>query len=160
MWYAILAAGLTAVDQLVKHLVRVHIPEGGSVPFLPGVLDLTCFRNTGAGFSILAGHTWLLTVISAVLSVLLALALWKNFFRRPAGKTALALLLAGAVGNLIDRAVFGGVTDMFRTLFISFPVFNVADICVTAGGILAAVYYLFFYEKLEGKRDEHPDADG
>lgn len=160
MAYAALTAVLVAVDQLVKHLVRANIPEFGSVPFLPGVMELTYFKNTGAGFSILAGHTGLLTVVSAVLSALIALALWKGFFRHPLGKTALALVLAGAVGNLIDRVAFGCVTDMFHTLFVDFPVFNVADICVVVGGISAAAYYLFLYEKLEGKKDGTPDADG
>lgn len=160
MGYAILTAALVALDQIVKHLVRANIPELGSVPFLPGVMDLTYFKNTGAGFSILTGHTWFLTAVSAVLSVLIALALWRGFFRRTSGKLALALMLAGAVGNLIDRAAFGYVTDMFRTLFMNFPVFNVADICVVIGGIGAAAYYLFLYDKTEGKRDGSPDTDG
>ena len=63
----------------------------------------------------------------------------------------LALLLAGAVGNLIDRALQGYVVDMFHVLFMEFAVFNVADICVVVGGFAAVIYYLFFYEKLEGK---------
>lgn len=160
MGYAILTAVLVAADQLVKYLVRAHIPEFGSAPLLPGVMDLTYFKNTGAGFSILTGHTWFLTLVSAVLSVLIALALWRGLFRRAPGRLALALTLAGAVGNLIDRAAFGYVTDMFRTLFIEFPVFNVADICVVIGGIGAAAYYLFLYDKLEGKKDGTPDTDG
>ena len=159
MGYATLTAVLVALDQLVKHLVRANVPEFGSAPLLPGVMDLTFFKNTGAGFSILTGHTWLLTLVSAVLSVLIALALWRGTFRRAPGRLALTLLLAGAVGNLIDRAAFGYVTDMFRTLFIEFPVLNVADVCVVIGGIGAAVYYLFFYDKME-KNDGTPDTDG
>ena len=62
----------------------------------------------------------------------------------------MALLLAGAVGNLIDRALQGYVVDMFHVLFMEFAVFNVADICVVVGGFAAVIYYLFFYEKLEG----------
>ena len=81
----------------------------------------------------------------------LAVALWKNFFRHPLGKITLTLLLAGAVGNLIDRALQGYVVDMFHVLFMEFAVFNVADICVVVGGFAAVIYYLFFYEKLEGK---------
>ena len=75
---------------------------------------------------------------------------------------ALTLLLAGAVGNLIDRALFGFVTDMFDLQFMTFAVFNVADICVVCGGIAFVVYILFFAEKLEKKEsghDTHP-ADG
>ena len=159
MQYAILAVVLIGLDQLVKALIRTKIPLFGTAAFLPGVLDLTNYFNTGAGFSILEGHTWFLTLISAVLSILLILALWKNFFRHPFGKTSLALVLAGAVGNLIDRALFGGVTDMFRTLFVRFPVINVADICVTLGGIGAMIYYLFLYDKLEENKHDRPDAD-
>ena len=54
------------------------------------------------------------------------------------------------VGNLIDRALLGYVTDMFETLFMRFAVFNVADICVVVGGIAFCVYYLFFHGKEEG----------
>ena len=159
MLYFVLAAVLVAVDQLVKYLVSANIPIGGSVPFLPYIIDLTYVQNTGCAFSLLEDHTWLLTIVSAVMSVALAVALAKGFFRHPLGKITLALLLAGAVGNLIDRAFYGYVIDMFRTLFMEFAVFNVADICVVVGGIAAAAYYLFLYDKLEGKANEQTDPD-
>lgn len=159
MLYFVLAAGLVALDQLVKYLVSTYIPVGGSVPFLPYIMDLTYVRNTGCAFSLLEEHTWLLTLISAVMSVVLGTALAKGFFKHPLGKITLSLLLAGAVGNLVDRALYGYVIDMFRTLFMDFAVFNVADICVVVGGIAAAAYYLVLYDKLEGKKDEHADAD-
>lgn len=72
-------------------------------------------------------------------------------------RCALAVVLAGAVGNLIDRAFLRFVTDMFRTLFLDFPVFNVADICVVLGGIALCVYVIFFYDKYE-KREKQDDA--
>ena len=71
-------------------------------------------------------------------------------------------LLAGAVGNLIDRAFRGFVVDMFNLLFMNFAVFNVADICVVVGGISAGLYYLFLADKLEPGRKgsgEHDDAE-
>ena len=160
MVYFIAAAALVALDQMVKHLVSTGIPLGGSVPFLPYIMDLTYVKNTGCAFSLLEEHTWLLTLTSAVLSAVLAFAVGKKFFRHPLGRSALTLLLAGAVGNLIDRAMYGYVVDMFRTLFMDFAVFNVADICVVVGGIAAAVYYLFLYDKLEGKTDEQTDTEG
>ena len=83
------------------------------------------------------------------MSVLLLMALVRGFFRHPFGRISLALLLAGAVGNLIDRAFQGYVVDMFHVLFMEFAVFNVADICVVVGGIAAAVYYVWGYERLE-----------
>lgn len=159
MPYFLLTIVLIALDQLVKHLVLTHIPLYGSVPFIPYIMDLTYVQNTGAAFSILSQHTWLLTLLSLVMSVVLAVAVWKKFFAHPLGRTALTLVLAGAIGNLIDRATRGFVVDMFRTLFIQFAVFNVADICVVVGGIAAGIYYVFLYDKLEGKGRKEPVHD-
>ena len=147
--YFLLAAALVAVDQVVKYLVRAGIPLHTAVDFLPG-LDLTYVQNTGAAFSLLEEHTWILTIVSLVVSVLLVVLLVKKVFPRPFAMAALSMVLAGAVGNLIDRALLGYVTDMFETLFMRFAVFNVADICVVVGGIAFCVYYLFFHGKEEG----------
>ena len=151
MLYALLIVLLVVIDQVVKFLVRANIPLYGAVPFIPHVMDLTYYQNTGAAFSILEDHTWLLTVLSAVVAVVLAVALFKRVFRHPLGATALAVVLAGAVGNLIDRVFLRFVTDMFQTTFMNFAIFNVADICVVLGGISTCVYVLFFYEKYEKK---------
>lgn len=159
MVYAVLAAVLVALDQLVKYLVMTNIDFGEHVPFIPYVLELTYVKNTGAAFSIFSGHTWALALVSLVMSVVLALALWKNFFRHPLGKVTLTLLLAGAVGNLIDRVFRGFVVDMFNVLFMNFAVFNVADICVVVGGIAAGAYYLFWMDKLEGRGEPDDEAD-
>ena len=145
-----LVLALVGLDQLVKFLVRAYIPLGGDVPFLPHILQLTYVQNTGAAFSIFSQHTWILTVVSLVVSVALAVLLLKKVFPHPLAMLTLSLVLAGAVGNLIDRAVFGYVTDMFQTLFIHFAVFNVADICVVCGGIGFCVYYLFFHGRGDG----------
>ena len=159
MVYFIAAALLVALDQIVKHLVSTGIPQGGSVPFLPYIMDLTYVQNTGCAFSLLEEHTWLLTLISAVMSVVLAVAVWKNFFRHPLGKTCLTLILGGAIGNLIDRAMRGFVVDMFNVLFMRFAVFNVADIFVVVGGIATALYYLFLDQKLEHPEENHDKTD-
>ena len=163
MIYGLIAAALVALDQLVKYLVATNISPGEHVPFIPHILDLTYVTNTGAAFSIFSEHTWTLALISLVMSVVLAAALWKGLFKHPFGKLALTLLLAGAVGNLIDRAFQGFVVDMFNVLFMRFAVFNVADICVVVGGIAAGLYYLFLMDKLEGRGEashDDPDADG
>ena len=149
MLYVILAAALVGLDQLVKVLVRLNIPEGGSVPFLPHVLQLTFWKNTGAAFSILTEHTWILALVSAAASILLLVLLLKRVFPHPFAMVSLAVVLAGAVGNLIDRVFLGYVTDMFQTLFMSFPIFNVADICIVCGGIAFCVYFLLFQGKEE-----------
>jgi len=159
MLYIVLAVLLVALDQVVKYLVRVNIPLGGSVPFLPHVLELTYVRNTGAAFSLLEEHTWLLTGISAAVVCVIAAAMWKRIFHHPLGMLPMTLVLAGGLGNLIDRVIFGYVTDMFRTVFINFAVFNVADMCITIGGFWLVLYVIFFGEKLE-KREEAPGHGG
>ena len=159
MFYAILAAALVAVDQIVKYLVRAHIPLGGSVPFLPCILDLTYVQNTGAAFSILRQHTWLLTLTSAVVVLVMCWMILRGFFKNRLGLFSAALVLAGGMGNLIDRAVFGYVTDMFQTTFMDFAVFNVADCCITVGVPLLFLYvwvYVGKDEKKEGEADESP----
>ena len=145
---------------MVKVWVRKAIVLGASVPFLPHVLELTYVQNTGAAFSFLAGSdlTWLLAIVSLIATMVIALALRKDFFPGPWGRLSLSLLLAGAAGNLIDRAALGYVTDMFKTVFIDFPVFNVADICVVCGGVLMIVYVLLFYDKDKDAEAPAPDA--
>ena len=163
MIYAIIALALIAADQLVKYLVMTNIPFGGHVPFLPYILELTYVTNTGAAFSIFSEHTWALALVSLVMSVALALALWKGLFKHPLGKLTLTLLLAGAVGNLIDRAFRGFVVDMFNVLFMNFAVFNVADICVVVGGVSAGLYYLLLMDKLEPRKEgghDNAETDG
>ena len=149
MLYYLLAAALVVLDQLVKFLVRANIPLGEGVPFIPHILLLTYYQNTGAAFSIFEEHTWILTLISAAASVLLIVLLAKRTFNHPFAMVSLALVLAGAVGNLIDRLFLGYVTDMFQTLFMNFPIFNVADICIVCGGIAFCVYFLLFCKEEE-----------
>ena len=151
MLYAVLVVALVVLDQVVKFLVRANIPLGGDVPFLPHILQLTYVQNTGAAFSLLEEHTWILTIVSLVVSVLLVVLLVKKVFPRPFAMAALSMVLAGAVGNLIDRALRGFVVDMFNVLFMNFAVFNVADICVVVGGIGLGIYYLLLADKLEPK---------
>ena len=156
MFYAILAAALVVIDQIVKYLIRANIELGGSVPFIPYIMDLTYVQNTGAAFSILNRHTWLLTLASAVVVLVIAWLVVKGRLRGRLGLWSAALILAGGVGNLIDRAAFGFVTDMFQTTFMNFAVFNVADCCITIGVPLLFLYVVLFWD--DDKEDD-PDDD-
>lgn len=158
--YFLLIAALVAADQLVKYLVRVNIPLHGSAGFLPYIMDLTYVQNTGAAFSILRDHTWALALLSAVVSVGLVWLLIRTARFPLLWKLSLSLVIAGAVGNLIDRAFLGFVTDMFRTLFMDFAIFNVADICITVGGTLCAVCVVFFGDRLQRPEEKEGAAHG
>ena len=150
---ALLTIGLVALDQWVKWWVMVNIPYTGAMgeplQFIPHILGLTHVHNTGGAWSMLNQHTWLLTAISTFVVLIILFVLMRRVVRHPFGVITLAMVLAGAVGNLIDRVRLGYVVDMFQTLFLNFPIFNVADICVVCGGIAFCVYLIFFYEKCE-----------
>ena len=160
MLYTIIALVLLVADQVVKYLVRTGIDLGQSIPFIPHLLDLTYVQNTGAAFSILREHTWLLTLISAVVVVVIAVLVQRKFFQGWLGLTAAMLVMCGGVGNLIDRVVLGYVTDMFQTTFMNFAVFNLADCYITVGVVLLFIYVLFFYPDSSKKEVEpHGDCD-
>ena len=149
--FFLLAALIVAADQGVKYLVRANIALGQHVSFLPGVMDLTFVKNTGAAFSMLEEHTWLLTLLSGVVAVILAVLLARRILPHWFGQLALGLLLGGAVGNFIDRLLLGYVTDMFAAAFVKFPVFNVADIAVVVGGVLLCFHVILFMKDEDKK---------
>lgn len=158
MVYLFISAALVLVDQLVKHWVVANIPLWQSIPFIPHVMDLAYVQNTGAAFSLFNTHTWLLTVLSFFMTLVL---LWLLLSGRASSRFLrfmLCLVLAGAVGNLIDRATLGYVVDMFQPIFINFAVFNVADICVVTGGIGGCIYYAFFDKSVPPHKDDKGDA--
>lgn len=160
MLYLLAIALCIGADQAVKYYVVTHLELYESAPLLPGVVELFHIRNTGGGFSILAGHTWVLTVLTAVLMVGIAWALVKKYFPHPMAMWTLTAILGGGLGNLIDRVRLGYVVDMFNFQFMDYPVFNVADMCIVSGCVLGLVYYQWFYEKYDkrGKADGNADA--
>ena len=163
MLYALctaLALALLGLDQWVKHYVTVHIPLGEAQPLLPGLVELRTVHNYGAAWSSLAGMRWLLVAITGVIIAAVAVILIRRIVRLPVGVMAGFLILSGGLGNIVDRVRLGYVVDMFHLEFWpSYPVFNVADICVVCGALLGAVYYLWFYEKYDRKGGDHGDAD-
>lgn len=152
------AAALVAVDQIIKILTRALIPLGERITLIPGVVGLTYVQNTGAAFSSFTGGARLLSLLSLAMTVLLGVAIAKNWLKHPFAQWSMAVIMAGAFGNFIDRAFLGYVTDMVDTLFMTFAVYNFADICVVLGVIALAVYAIFFYEKYEGKKAPKTDA--
>lgn len=152
-WY-LLAAVLVAADQMVKLWVRSSMALGETRPFIPHFIELYHLQNTGGAFSLLAGQTWILTVLSAVATVALVVCLWGDYVTTNRfSRLCVTCVLAGAAGNLIDRAVFGKVTDMFNFTFIRFGVFNVADMWVV-GGVIGYCAYLIFVQTKEWKADK------
>jgi signal peptidase II len=140
------------VDGFTKLLVG-SMELGETRPLLPGILRLQLVHNYGAAWSSFSGERFLLIGVTAVgIGALIFLAL--RIVRHPLGVWALWMVIAGGVGNLIDRINLGYVVDMLATEFMNFPVFNIADIFVTCGTVAAAIYYLKYYEKYDAKNWE------
>ena len=151
MWYFLLFAALLGADQLIKYWTVEHLALGESAAFWPGVMRLTRVHNYGAAWSSFSGQTAALAVVTVLLMAAVAWLLVRRIVRHPLGVIAGLMILAGGVGNLIDRLFRGYVVDMFDCRFFpffDFPVFNVADIsiCVGCGLLLLDVIFL------EGKR--------
>ncbi len=160
MWKLLVLAALIAADQFSKYLTVTALELGESAPFLPGFMQFTRVHNYGAAWSSFSGKTVLLVALTTVLIVAVGILLWKKVVRHPLGVAACLLVMGGGIGNYIDRVRLGFVVDMLDTLFIEYPVFNVADCFVVVGTILGAVYYLWFYEKYDARKKDDPDTDG
>ncbi|WP_283588305.1 signal peptidase II [Limosilactobacillus viscerum] len=139
--YLIFTAALVVGDQLVKHWVSATIALNSSQPVVPNLLAITNLRNDGAAWSILEGQQWFFTVVTLIALAVLAY-LFYRWRRQPRLLWPLTLILAGAIGNFIDRLQNGYVVDMFELLFINFPVFNVADLCLTVGVLWLVVIFI------------------
>lgn len=147
---ALFMAAIVAADQITKALVRARIPLGGEVPLIPGVVRLTYTENVGAAFSMLQGARWFFLALVLVFFAGVGVLIKKKIVSRPPELWALAAVGGGALGNAVDRALFGSVTDMIEPLFIDFAVFNVADCFITCGAVFLVVYVLFF----DGKKEQ------
>ena len=143
-FYVVLLATIL-LDQLVKYWVRGAIPEMGSIagkPW-PGVFELTLTYNKGIAFGMFNGKGALLAPIAIVIAGGAALYSLKHKEEGWTSHLAMSLLASGAIGNLIDRIFAGKVTDMFWFRLINFPVFNIADSCITIATILLIGIWTF-----------------
>lgn len=157
--FTILALALLALDQLVKHWITVNLPLGEGMAFLPGFMELRTVHNYGAAWSSFSGMRWLLVAVTSCIVLAVLTVLVRRIVRHPLGLAACFLIISGGLGNIIDRVRLGYVVDMFNFLFMDYPVFNVADICVVCGCILGVIYYLFLYEKYDKKDAKHGETD-
>ena len=145
LYYSLFALLVVVLDQVTKYLTVTNIALYEDVPFLPGLLQLTYVRNTGAAFSSFEGQQWLFALIFLVFTAMLLY----EYFRKPMGFTpferwCIAAIYGGGFGNMVDRIRMGYVVDMLETTFMDFPVFNVADCFITCGCVLLMGHLLLF----------------
>ena len=151
------ALGLIGLDQLIKIIVDANMTVSQSIPVIQDVLHLTYVQNEGAAFGIFQGQRWILVGVTSVVILagiyLLAAKKLKSRFLI----WSVALVIAGGVGNLIDRIFRHFVIDYIEVRLINFAVFNFADCCVVVGTIMI-ICYLLFGELWEKKKTKSADA--
>ena len=152
---ALLCGGLIAADLLTK--LTASKLGSREVVLIPGVLSLSYIENRGAAFGIMQGRQWLLIVISAVMiaaAVVFYIRRIRDIQYRYL-RVLIVFLVAGALGNMIDRIMLGYVRDFIYFKLIDFPVFNVADIYVTVSAVLILIWII-----LHGDSDPGSSSDG
>ena len=144
---------LTFLDQLTKHLAMIHLKDQPAIPLIKGVLELQYLENRGAAFGILQNQKVILLIVSVLFIGVILFFLNKvpDTSRYMVLHVLAAAVIAGGVGNMIDRFRQGYVVDFIYFSLIDFPIFNVADIYVVTATILVFVLLLFVYKDAELK---------
>lgn len=135
-------------------LLTKVLTDGQSVTVIDGFLSFFSSHNTGAAWSMLSQHTWVLILISVIFIAVILVANWffksKNYFYA----VSMGLIVSGALCNLYDRIAYGYVRDFISLDFINFPIFNIADIAITVGVILVCIFFILLAKKeKKEKRD-------
>ena len=157
MLYAIMVTLVLVADQWLKYWVTVNITLAtGEMPLIPGIVKLVNVHNSGAAFGMLKDSPiakWLFVGLAAAFTLLVIIVLIKKVITSRFGAWCAVFAVAGAVGNCIDRLMYGYVVDMFKLEFMDFAVFNVADIVLCVSCLLFIIF-LFVGEKDTGKAKE------
>lgn len=162
MLYAIIAAIILIGDQWLKYWVTVNITlSTGEAALIPGVVKLVNIHNNGAAFGLLGDAEyarWLFLGVAALFVIVIIVVLAKHMFKSRFANWCAVMALAGAVGNCIDRALYGYVVDMFKVEFMDFAVFNVADIFLVLA-CFAFIIYLIVDIFKGGRSDDDDDEE-
>lgn len=139
---------LVIIDQVTKYLTVQNIELGQVIEFIPNIVSLTYIRNTGAAFSILEGQMWFFYIVTIIVIGVLIYYMYTEAKKDRMLGILLSFILAGAIGNFIDRLMLQYVVDMIKLEFIDFAIFNVADSYLTVGVIL--LFFYTFYQERKG----------
>lgn len=151
--YFVIIAIVVVIDQIIKYIVRAGVSPTEVIPVLGDFLTIRLHFNTGAAFSLMEGYRAFLTALPGIMVILiLGYILARRKKDHPLLLTSLAIIAGGGIGNLIDRIAVGKVTDFISVG--SFPIFNVADMCVVSGCVLIIIYLIFFDGKKEKAKDD------
>ena len=153
IFYFALTAIMILADYFSKVAAVEYLKPGHTTPLIKNIFHLTYCENTGGAFSIFEGNPYILAVISLVLIGALITYIAMKKPKNHVLMCSLSMIVAGGLGNIIDRVTKGFVVDFFDFCAINFAIFNVADIFVCCGMALLAYYIIFIQDKAEkGKK--------
>jgi len=158
MLYAIIGMLVIIADQYIKFWVQGHIAlTSTGEEFIPGILSLVNVHNDGAAFGFLAGSGARIPfiIVAGVFTVAVIIALATKLISGKLARWSIVLVTAGALSNCLDRVLYGYVQDMFKTEFMNFPVFNLADVFITLFAIIFALAVIFG----KTRRDDDDDYE-
>lgn len=144
--YLIITIILVTIDQITKYLTVQNLALFEVKEMIPNFLSLTYIQNSGAAWSVLEGKMWFFYIITLIVIVFLLYYLYTEGRQNKIFGVILSVILAGTIGNFIDRLLYQYVIDMIKLEFISFPIFNVADSLLTIG-VAALLFYTIYEEK-------------
>ena len=146
---AAIAVSLIVIDQITKILIKTNLSEGASTVIIPKFLDFTYITNGGAAFGMLQGQRWIFLSITTIIIIVALYMLFTDKLKSKLFIFAAMLIVAGGIGNMIDRVLRGYVIDFINVRFVNFYVFNVADSCVCIGACLIILKLLLdiYHEK-------------
>lgn len=144
---------LIAIDQAAKWYAVQFLKNGSDIILIPGVFQLHYLENVGVAFGVLKNQQWIPILFAVAIAVIFSAAYWKvsGAKRFLALRVSMLGIIAGAIGNLIDRVWHGYVIDFAYFSLIDFPVFNIADCYIVVSILILAVFILFVYREEELK---------
>ncbi len=151
-------AVLVAIDQIIKLLVIEYLEPIGSFPLINGFIQLNYAENTGAAFGSFSECTWVLSIFTFAIIVAGFVYLLSGKQKLDVTYVCISLILAGGIGNLIDRVCRGFVVDYIEPLFMNFAIFNFADILVTCSSIVLMVWLIYEIYRDSKKEKEQKNA--
>lgn len=155
----IIAVILIAVDQIVKNWAAETLIHG-DIAIIENVLYFKYAENTGVAFSMFSDNRWILVGVTAIMLIVVLAFFLSGKVTDKLEQFALALMLAGGVGNLIDRISLGYVIDFIDVRIINFAIFNIADMCICIGaGLVVLAVYLSDKKEKEEKEAKNKELD-
>ena len=141
MGLVLIASFVVVIDRVTKLFFRSALSNGQSIKIIPNIFHLTLVRNSGSAFGLFRNQALFFIITSILVIGLIIFCVWRYRYKDIFMIVALGLILGGAVGNLIDRVLFGYVIDFLD--FRIWPVFNIADSSITIGAAILALKVLF-----------------